>query len=195
MRNILGILFLTFLSCSTKDKATTLISADTAQMELMTEDETVFNGPCVFERKAEMKHTFPFNASDNVELVSYESRQDSYSNNNLISNGKFTVDNIRQRVSLGKSQRDSIFSILYNYKPSPAGFDTLQADCYNPRHSIVFYKKSKAIAFFEICFECGGTRQSEGVDFGQFCPEKMCMLQTFFKTNGADFGVIDEMCE
>lgn len=195
MRNIVTILFLTIISCSTKDKPATQLVADTTQMKPTTEEETVFNGPCVFEKKGEMKNTFPFNASDKVELVSYECRKDSYSDDNLISGDKFTVDNIKQRVSLGKSQRDSIFSILYNYKPSPVGLDTLQADCYNPRHSIVFYEKSKAIAFFEICFECGGTRQSKGVDFGQFCPEKMCMLQTFFKTNGADFGVIDELCE
>src|SRR5688572_10634143 len=195
MKNIVIILFLTIVSCSTKDKAATQPPADTTQIELTTEDETVFNGPCVFERKSEVKDTFPFNVSDKVELVSYECRKDSYSNDNLISSNKFAVDNVKQRVSLDKSQRDSIFSILYNYKPLPVGVDTLQADCYNPRHSIVFYEKSKAIAFFEICFECGRTRQSKGVDFGQFCPEKMCMLQTFFKVNGADFGVIDEICE
>jgi hypothetical protein len=195
MRNLVTILCLTILSCSTKDKAATQISADTTEIDLTTQDETVFNGPCVFEKTGEINNTFPFNASDKVELVSYECRRDSYSNDNLIFNEQFSVVNIKQRVSLGKSQQDSVFSILYNYKPLPVGLDTLQADCYNPRHSIVFYEKSKAIAFFEICFECGGTRQSKGVDFGQFCPEKMCMLQTFFKTNGADFGVIDEMCE
>jgi|GEM_PF-966623 len=195
MRNLIAIFLLTIISCSTKDKAATHLSTDTNQTELASEDGAVFNGPCVFEKKDEMKNTFPFNVSDKVELVSYQCRRDSYSNDNLISNDKFSVANIKQRVSLGKSQRDSVFSLLYNYKPLPVGLDTLQADCYNPRHSIVFYEKSKAIAFFEICFECGGTRQSKGVDFGQFCPEKMCMLQTFFKTSGADFGVIDEMCE
>lgn len=194
MRTLTTILFLTMLSCSPKDKAETDGSADTIQIESTT-DETVFNGPCVFERNEEMKLTFPFSTSDKVELVSYECRKDSYSNDNLISGDKFTVDNIKQRVTLDRSKRDSVYSILYNFRPSPVGQDTLQADCYNPRHSIVFYEKSKAVAFFEICFECGGTRQSPNVDFGQFCPEKMCILQNFFKTNGADFGIIDEMCE
>jgi hypothetical protein len=194
MRTLIAIFFLFIFSCSTKDKTTTQISADTLEVESTIEEE-VFNGPCVFQRTGQMQSKFPFDKSDKVELVSYECRKVSDDNDNLIRNEKFTVDNIKQRVSLGQSQRDSVFSILYNLRPSPAGLDTLQADCYNPRHSIVFYQNTKAIAFFEICFECGGTRQSPGVDFGQFCPEKMCLLQKFFKANGASLGIIDELCE
>jgi hypothetical protein len=195
MRTLITIIFLSMLGCSSKDKTDAQVSADTIQSESENEEDAVFNGPCVFERVGELANTFPFNRCDRVELVSYECRKDSYSNDNLIRNDKFMVADIAQRVSLGQSQRDSIFSILNNYRPSPVGLDTLEADCYNPRHSIVFYEKTKAIAFFEICFECGGTRQSPGADFGHFCPEKACMLQNFFKSNGADLGIIDELCE
>jgi len=36
---------------------------------------------------------------------------------------------------------------------------------------------------------------TKGVDFGQFCDEKWCTLQKFFKANGADYGILDKICE
>jgi hypothetical protein len=193
MRKLQLFVFLIVLSCSGREDSKARSSDNS--IGSTSEEEMVFNGPCVFEKKQQQNNTFPFNKSDKIKLVSYYTRRDSYSDIDLINKGKFLVDDIQQQVTLNNDQRDSLFSILYNFKSVPVGLDTLQADCYNPRHAIVFYEGEAAIAFFEICFECGGTKQSKMVDFGQFCPEKQCMLQNFFKANKADFGLIEEMCE
>ena len=188
------ILLIVVIGCAEKDKSKE-ISNMTAEMDAAKKTHVVFNGPCVYRKTDSSDH--PFNAfviSDRVELVSYDTRIDS-NNGDLINRWKFNVDNIRQRVTLNRFQRDSLFSLLYNYSPSPAGIDTLQADCYSPRHAIVFYEKEAATAFLELCFECGGRKFSSNADFGQFCPEKMCMLQNFFKANKVDFGIINEMCQ
>lgn len=193
MKNLVIATLLIAFGCSGGDKS----KEPSSDQNLIdsTSEELVFNGPCVFEKRAKQQSPFPFNNSDKIELVAYEPRRDAYSNRDLIDKGVFSVNDIRQRVTLNNTQRDSLFSILYNFKPVPVGLDTMQADCYNPKHSIVFYEKSAAIAFFEICFECGGSKQSLGVDFGQFCPEKMCMLQNFFKSNKVGVGIIDELCQ
>lgn len=178
-------------SCSTKDAQKDSASAITDSTTI-----EVYSGPCKFEKGRIPKDKFPVSSTDKIELVSYSSRPNSYTDTSLIVDGKFKVEYIKQRVTLDKAQTDSLLSILYNVKPFPIGIDTTGlADCYNPRHSILFNKGNKTIAFLEVCFECGGTRQSKGVDFGQFCSEKMCMLQRFFKANKADFGIIDEICE
>jgi hypothetical protein len=114
----------------------------------------------------------------------------SIHNDELIKGGKFIVPKIHQRVILNKVQSDSIFSILVNVK-SHVLVDSLSvgADCYNPQHSIVFYKNDLAVAFFEICFSCHGMRKSKGIEFGIFCFEKFCILERFFIANKADYGI------
>jgi hypothetical protein len=193
MRNLILLIFLIGLGCSKTGKSKDVL-ADIG-IDSTAEEEMVYNGPCVFEKSQKLQDIYPFNKSDKIQLVSYDTRRDSYGERDLIDNGKFSVKDIQQEVTLNSEQCDSLFSILYNFRSVPSGADTLQADCYQPRHSIVFYEKKEAIAFFEVCFACGGSKQSLGVDFGQFCPEKQCMLQKFFKENKADFGLIDEICE
>jgi hypothetical protein len=151
---------------------------------------------CVYQTSnRQPKSTFPFDKSDKIELVSYDHRLDSYSNDELIKDGKFTVKNILQRETIRGSQRDSLFAILYNYKRIVDENDNFGSDCYDPHNSVLFYEKGKVIAFYEVCFFCRDTRQTKGVDFGQFCEEKNCMLQSFFKANKVDKGTYDEMCE
>ncbi|HEV7231374.1 MAG TPA: hypothetical protein VGO45_08610 [Bacteroidia bacterium] len=100
------------------------------------------------------------------------------STDSLIQMGVFIVINPVDRIILNKSQTDSLFSILYNYKPlDPGGNST---DCYEPRHAIVFYQNNRATAFIEICFECNRTIRTHGIDFGLFCSDKYSMLRNFF---------------
>lgn len=197
MRNLIFITLIIICGCSTR-QAKEEKTFDTLAADTVNEQEIVFGGPCKYTRGQVPKSKFPLDVTDKIVLVSYQSRVVTMEKgNDLIAGGTFKVDNIKQRVTLNKNQADSLLSILYNFNSFPAGVDTsmVQADCYNPRHSIVFYKRNEAIAFLEICFECGGTVQTKGVDFGEFCPEKRCMLQNFFKANKAGFGIIDEMCE
>jgi hypothetical protein len=178
---ILGILIL--CSCSrTKETSNKAIEQNETREQAELEYDEGETG-CVY-RITERKpvDVFPFNKSDKIEFVSYELRRDS--NDELIRDGKFTVQNIKQRVELMRSQRDSLFSLLYNFKKIRQGDVDLGADCYN----------GQAIAFLEICFECNGIRMTKDLDFGEFCDEKWCKLQTLFKVNKADYGLIDEMC-
>lgn len=34
------------------------------------------------------------------------------------------------------------------------GLEFIGADCYNPRHGIVFYKEQKPVAYISVCFDC-----------------------------------------
>jgi hypothetical protein len=147
---------------------------------------------CTKERSP--SNTFPFNKSHTIELVSYETRIHNYLNDQLIEAGAFVVPGIKQRIILSKEETNKLFDILYD--SDQIGGHSVQslADCYSPRHSIVFYDSGRAIAFLEVCFECEGTRQTPNVDFGKFTEEKWCTLQKFFKANKADFAIIDEMC-
>ncbi len=139
-------------------------------------------------------NTFPFNKADEIELVSYKSREDTLSDNDIINNGKFLISNIQQQTSLTAEQKDSLFSILFNYKIIRKGNTVSVSDCYSPQHSIIFYQKRQAVAFLEICFTCFQTRQTAGIDFGEFCDEKWCLLQKFFSLNKTGYGLDEELC-
>jgi hypothetical protein len=196
MRYIIIVVILIF-SCRKKETAKP-DSFDQSEVDALEADERKYfaGQACVYVKSdRQPKNTFPFDKSDKVELVSYDLRLDSHSNDELIKDGKFTVNSILQRETLGNSERDSLFSILYNYKRKVEENGQFGADCYDPHNSILFYEKGRVIAFYEICFFCGDTRQTKGVDFGQFCDEKNCILQSFFKANKVDKGVIDEMCQ
>ena len=150
---------------------------------------------CVY-RKTEKKisNTFPFNSSNKIEIVFYYDRKDKIRNAELIKENKFIVDNIKERVILNENQKIELFHILYDYKIKRIGNITATAD-YNPNHSIVFYSDNKAIAFLEIGLECGAVRHSKNADFGEFCDDKYCMLQTFFKKCGLKLGFWDIVCK
>jgi hypothetical protein len=195
--SILILLILIQIACRQKDKPTeTNQFGEPNYDSLAIEDNEYYAGQaCVYEKSDRLtSNTFPFNKSDKIELVAYD-RRDSYSNDELIRDGKFIVPDILQRQSLSKHQIDSLLSILHNFSRAVSENDEFEADCYDPHHSIVFYQKGQAIAFYEICFSCGGTRQTKDVDFGLFCSEKLCFLQHFFKYCKVDLGIVDEMCE
>lgn len=152
-------------------------------------------GRCIY-RKYDKKSnvTYPFNKADKIEIVYYPFREDSYTNNELIKDNQFTVKNIKERIILNANQKEELFSILYDYTTKSEKFyvDSTPADCYNPRHSIIFYSGDKVISYLEVCLECGGYKANSG--FGNFCSDKYCMLQHYFKSSGIKNGIIDEMC-
>lgn len=139
-------------------------------------------------------NTSPFNRSNKIELVSYQDRHDDYAKDKLIQDGKFVVLNIEQRTILNAMQSDSLFSILFNLKKVRQGNVESIYFCYNPHHSIVFYQDDRAIAYLEVCFECF-TAKGMGVNSGEFCDEKWCRLQGFFKDNKIDYALNDKLCQ
>jgi len=191
MRYIIIVIIILNFGCRTKEATNQNIDGpDTVLADDEGETGCIYNKT---EKKPES--TIPFDKSDKVELVSYSARRDGYSNDELIQDGKFTVKEIKQRIKLNKMQIDSLFSILYNSKKIRQGNNESVADCYNPRHSVVFYQNGRGTAFLEVCFECCGKRTTKGLDFGEFCDEKWCTLQRFFEVNKADYGLHIEMCE
>lgn len=92
-----------------------------------------------------------------------------------IKNNKIILDSIRKRVDLNKRQIPELFDVLFKYKGNPS----LGARSYLPNHVLIFYEQEKIIAFLEICFVCKETR-NYGVDFTDFCDEKLEKLREFF---------------
>ena len=96
---------------------------------------------------------------DKIRLVSYHTKRDVYNSNYelKIKNDTIEIPNVNfiDNVVLKKKESDKIFKILL----SPPEIGTL-ADCYNPRHILLFYKKNKMVEYFEFCAECGGSQTS-----------------------------------
>ena len=191
MRYLVFMAFALAICCQTKKRGIEQAALPTDSLSDNQIDE--FDYDCVYHKtNKKLSNTYPFSESDKIELVSYEEkkRYKSVRNDELIKDGRFVVPDIHQRTFLAQKQIDSLFSIIYNLE-SPT--DSIShADCYNPRHSIVFYSKERAIAFLEICFSCHGTRQSKNMDLGEFCSEKYCILERFFITNKIKFGIEKE---
>ncbi|AFM05214.1 hypothetical protein Fleli_2861 [Bernardetia litoralis DSM 6794] len=72
---------------------------------------------------------------------------------NLLKNGEFVVDSIQTRVTLSKPQKEELVKFL----TSPNKSKLEAADCYWPKHAILFYKSEKVDSFLEICFECNNS--------------------------------------
>ena len=167
------------------------VSEEQYQKEIKEQEENDAR-PCVFEQTDKViTKTYPFDQSDKVELISYQPRCDGFENMELIVNGRFSVKDIQERIELKEEQIDSLFSLLYNYKTGKSSNIYAVTDCYTPRHSIVFYKQEKAIAFIEICFECGQIKYSNGIEAGELCDEKWCKWWKFLQSNNIHFGMLD----
>ncbi|MES2864822.1 MAG: hypothetical protein V4666_11930 [Bacteroidota bacterium] len=125
-----------------------------------------------------------FENIDKVRLVSYTTRTGWNPNEQFDYNSKKDViipeDKIIDDVILKKEDFNSIFKILKINK------DTCSiAACYEPRHKFQFYKNGKVIAYYEVCLECGGWKNSKNLNFlPDFCMEKGTELKEIFKKLG-----------
>jgi hypothetical protein len=194
MKHFLALLTLiAVVSCKRVEKHEAIPVTDMQSEEISEFDA---EAGCIYQKStSQFASSTPFGQSDKVEIVSYPIRDLRGLGNELIRNGKFMVHNIQQRVVLNKTDQDSLYSILYNFTIPGEPMQYPGADCYNPQHCIVFYKNNQAFAYYEICFMCSRTAQSDGIDVISFCEEKWCLLQKFFKNNNVDYGLMDEMCE
>src|SRR6185295_16350657 len=123
------LVFILLMSCQTKERANQNIA--TQPYSISVSQVRVDSAGCTFYNSGKKEgDIFPFNKSDQIELISfkYRVRYSKIRNNELIKDGKFVVPNIDDRVALNKAQSDSLFSILYNVG-SP-GDSLAGADCY-----------------------------------------------------------------
>lgn len=212
-KNLFVFLIIILMGCSNKSsnqnenlpKTNEVKEADEKEVEnnKTNSDEDFGEMECVYI-KANMtrKSVYPFNKATKIEVFSCEPFIGEGSkwriNSSSINSGVFELEQYYEKISLSQLQTDSLFSILYNYQPKRLGNTFGVADCYNPRHSIVFYEGDKAIAFIELCLECSKTKTSKGYvlngDF--FCNGQWCHLYRFFKYIGLKkgFDVTDAMC-
>jgi hypothetical protein len=184
------IVFTIFVAC--KQTSTQREEADSTKLgdtlSFMEPEEDFRNASCIFAKTEKTRRsTAPFDKADYIELVSYPARLED--SDTLIKDGKFMVKEIKERIRLNKKQTDSLFSILHDHRMKIKGAPVAYPACYAPRHAILFYKDKKPFAFLEICFSCGGTRQTRGIDFGEFCLEKLLLLHQFFITSGIKFKI------
>ncbi len=117
---------------------------------------------------------------DKIRLVSYNTHRDVYSSKFELKIEKDTIRipdiNIIDNVVLDKHYSEKIAEVLLSTEE-----ECLLADCYNPRHLILFYKQNKIVDFYEFCAECGGSRQSKNIAFPELCTDKGDKLIEIFK--------------
>lgn len=96
------------------------------------------------------KNGVPFDKLDYDKIIAYdfEGSEEPYPSV-IDKNGKFVPVVLAQKA-LSQIQADKILSTLT--KKSTYGEGT--AACFNPRFSLVFYKKNKSISQINICLEC-----------------------------------------
>jgi hypothetical protein len=118
---------------------------------------------------------------DRIRLISYNTKREVYNSNYelKIENDTIKIPNINfiDNVVLKKNESDKIFDILLTFPEK-----CTLADCYNPRHILLFYKKNKMVEYFEFCAECGGSQSSsKRIKINSICSEQGKQLIKVFK--------------
>lgn len=117
---------------------------------------------------------------DKIRLISYNTHRDVYSSKYdlKIENDTIKIPEVEfvDNVILEKQFSEKIAEVLLSTEDK-----CLLADCYNPRHLLLFYKQNKIVDFYEFCAECGGSRQSKNIYFPELCTDKGDKLIEIFK--------------
>ena len=172
MRFLIAILFLGFFSCKEVKPLKTI--------PLVDKKENNF-----------------FETIDSVRLISFPSKM-YWDKKEIMSEEdvdfEIPDDKIIDNLTLNKEQLEEIVEILkIDYKN-----ECMEAACYEPRHMLQFYKNAKIIAFYEICLECGGWKNSKNLDFlPPFCVQKGEELKQVFikmklKNSGEGSSILDK---
>ena len=143
---------------------------------------------CVYSKSdSDRRSVYPFNQADKIEIISYPVRRDNLKS--LLAKGA-TMKEVKERIVLNQVQSDSIFSIFSNYSSKKEGRDV--AACFDPRHSILFYKKKKVFAAIEICFTCNQIIHTPRVNVGILCDNKLNLLRDLFGQFGIKYGLFGD---
>jgi hypothetical protein len=134
---------------------------------------------------------FPLKSFSKIELVSYYNRMvwDTIKVNGkrpfskkLVDNYRLTFDSlmIQERVVLNKIQEKELLNLMLSDTCSTG---ETPADCYKPRHMILFRDhKNRIMGYSEFCIACTAGRNSDNLDeFQKYCYSDM---ETLFKKYG-----------
>ncbi len=130
--------------------------------------------------KKENKNSKFLKKYDKIRLISYNTHRDVYRTKYepKIENDTIKIPNIKfiDNIILNKHFAEKITDVLFSEEN-----ECIMADCYNPRHIILFYKNNKLVDFYEFCAECGGSRQSKNINFPELCADKGDKIIEIFK--------------
>ncbi len=129
----------------------------------------------------EKELNYPFSVSDSVVIYGYPLRY-GYSEVNIIENGLFNVEGIDEKKNLDKDEIKKLNFILFHEKSNNR--ESTPADCFNPQHSIVFYKNGKAFSCLEICFLYSVSKSYGDTQIGNNLSYKYLELNEFFHEVG-----------
>jgi hypothetical protein len=123
--------------------------------------------------KPKIKDTFPFSKADNVELIFYKGPQMGGFNLNELYKIPFSA-----KVNLNEIEKEEVFKIFYNENC----IIHTSAECYEPRHALVFKNNNDTLGIIEVCLECSQIRVSEGIEQMKMCEGMVLKLDKFFKS-------------
>ena len=110
-----------------------------------------------------------FDKYDKIRLVSYSEHRKEAEKTDIIKlvNDSIEIPKVQiiDNVVLDNLFSDKILKILSSKDYNDCSY----ADCYQPRHILLFYKNNSIVDFYEFCASCGGSRQSKGIKVSDIC--------------------------
>lgn len=76
----------------------------------------------------------------------------------IIYNSKLNPTVFNSQGQLLTEAQAQLLDSLNNTPQEPTYEDAGVADCYNPRHGLVFYKNEQPVAHVSVCFDCRGMK-------------------------------------
>lgn len=137
---------------------------------------------------------FPLKNLFKVEVLSYEDRmrwdrkitkKDNKYTKNLVVDYKLNFDStkVKERVLLSAVLKTELLELM---SQDSCKVEELPADCYMPRHMILFRdQKNRIIGYKELCLSCKGFRESKNLEnYNGFCFNQM---EELFKKAGIKY--------
>lgn len=123
--------------------------------------------------------------ADKIEVISYQSVHecDSTKDDESVKSGHAEPKCIQEKITLPNEKFAEIKKVLFEH--AILNTTCVTNDCYEPRHSVIFYKENKRIAYVDICFACA---QSRGERIGCLTFKRSEEIQTYFKSLGIKYG-------
>lgn len=124
-----------------------------------------------------------FDQTSKIEIYAYldYNKWDKNDKKGIVNSGEISISDsyLRNKIFLTKKQTIDLKNSLLKTNEKIQE----RADCYDPRHTIVFYNhQNKILGFINLCFSCNNSESSENL---VFLSDKMLFQDDLFK----DFGI------